>query len=256
MTVDVTAIALAIVGLMVGSFLNVCIYRIPQRRSVVHPRSRCAACERPLAWYENIPVMSYIVLRGRCRTCGTRISLQYPLVEIVTAAAFVMQYDALGLTPLLAVRIAFACILIVLFAIDLEHQLLPNVITLPALCAGLIVSVVMPPGIVDALIGALVGGGVLFLIAEVYFRLRREEGMGMGDVKMLAMIGAFLGWKLTILTLILSSIGGSLAGIVLLVTHRGNMKAAIPFGTFLAAGAFLASLYGDPLVTWYLRHLG
>jgi leader peptidase (prepilin peptidase)/N-methyltransferase len=256
MTVDITAIGLAVVGLMVGSFLNVCIYRIPQRRSVVHPRSRCAACGRPLAWYENIPVISYIVLRGRCRTCGTRISLQYPIVEIVTAAAFVMQYEALGLTPLLAVRVAFACILIVLFAIDLEHQLLPNVITLPALCAGLAVSVVVPPGIVGALIGALVGGGILFLIAEVYFRLRHEEGMGMGDVKMLAMIGAFLGWKLTVLTLIVASIGGSVAGIVLLITRRGNLKAAIPFGVFLSPAAFLASLYGDPLVSWYLHHLG
>jgi len=256
MTVDLTAIVLAIVGLMVGSFLNVCIYRIPQRRSIVRPRSQCAACERQLAWYENIPVMSYIALRGRCRTCGTRISLQYPLVEVITAAAFVVQYEVLGLTPLLAVRMVFACILIVLFAIDLEHQLLPNVITLPALCGGLAASLVLPPGIRDALIGALVGGGILFLIAEVYFRLRKEEGMGMGDVKMLAMIGAFLGWKLTILTLILASVGGSLAGIVILIAQRGNLKAAIPFGTFLAAGALFASLYGDPLVTWYLRHLG
>jgi leader peptidase (prepilin peptidase)/N-methyltransferase len=256
MTVDPTAAALAIIGLMVGSFLNVCIYRIPHRRSVVHPRSRCAACERPLAWYENIPVVSYIGLRGRCRTCGTRISLQYPVVEIITGAVFVIEYEALGFTPLLAVRILFACILIVLFAIDLEHQLLPNVITLPALCVGLVVSLVLPPGIIDALIGALVGGGILFLIAEVYFRLRKEEGMGMGDVKMLAMIGAFLGWKLTILTLILASVGGSLAGVVLLITQRGNLKAAIPFGTFLAAGALLASLYGDRLVTWYLSHLG
>jgi leader peptidase (prepilin peptidase)/N-methyltransferase len=222
----------------------------------VHPRSRCAACERPLAWYENIPLASYIALRGRCRSCGTRISVQYPIVEIVTAVAFVVQYEALGLTPLLVVRIGFACVLIVLFAIDLEHQLLPNVITLPALCVGLLVSLVLPPGIEDAFIGALVGGGILFLIAEVYYRLRKEEGMGMGDVKMLAMIGAFLGWKLTILTLILASVGGSLAGIVLLTTQRGNLKAAIPFGTFLAAGALVASLYGDPLVTWYLRHLG
>ena len=255
MTVDVTAIALAVTGLMVGSFLNVCIYRIPIRRSVVRPRSRCAACERPLAWYENIPVLSWVALGGRCRTCGARISLQYPLVEIVTAAVFVMEYEAVGLAPLLPVRILFACVLIVLFAIDLEHQLLPNVITLPALVVGLAASLVFPPGIRDALIGALIGGGILFLIAEVYFRLRNEEGMGMGDVKMLAMIGAFLGWKLTILTLILASIGGSVVGIVILVTQRGNLKAAIPFGTFLALGALLASLYGEPLVAWYLNLL-
>ncbi|HTI38412.1 MAG TPA: A24 family peptidase [Vicinamibacterales bacterium] len=252
---DATAIVLALVGLMVGSFLNVCIYRIPQRRSVVRPRSRCASCERPLAWYENIPVASYIALRGRCRTCGARIALRYPIVELATAAAFVLEYAVLGWSPLLPVRIAFACILIVLFAIDLEHQLLPNVITLPALCAGLVAAIALPPGLRDALIGAIVGGGILFLIAEVYFRLRHEEGMGMGDVKMLAMIGAFLGWKLTLLTLILASLGGSLAGVLLLVTRRGNLKAALPFGTFLAAGALAASLFGEPIVAWYLGRL-
>jgi leader peptidase (prepilin peptidase)/N-methyltransferase len=255
MTFDVIAVAFAVVGLMVGSFLNVCIYRIPLRRSVVYPRSKCVSCDRPLAWYENIPVVSYLVLRGRCRTCGTRISLQYPLVELTTAAAFVIHYEVLGLSPLLPVRIAFTCVLIVLFAIDLEHQLLPNVITLPALAAGLVLSLVLPPGLRDALIGVLVGGGILFLIAEVYFRLRKEEGMGMGDVKMLAMIGAFLGWKLTVLTLILASFGGSIAGILLLVTRRGNMKAALPFGTFLAAGALAASLFGEPLVNWYVHLL-
>jgi leader peptidase (prepilin peptidase)/N-methyltransferase len=255
MTFDVIAVAFAVVGLMVGSFLNVCIYRIPLRRSVVYPRSKCVSCDRPLAWYENIPVVSYLVLRGRCRTCGTRISLQYPLVELTTAAAFVIHYEVLGLSPLLPVRIAFTCVLIVLFAIDLEHQLLPNVITLPALAAGLVLSLVLPPGLRDALIGVLVGGGILFLIAEVYFRLRKEDGMGMGDVKMLAMIGAFLGWKLTVLTLILASFGGSIAGILLLVTRRGNMKAALPFGTFLAAGALAASLFGEPLVNWYVHLL-
>jgi leader peptidase (prepilin peptidase)/N-methyltransferase len=255
MPVDLVAIAFGIVGLMVGSFLNVCIHRVPHRQSVVFPRSRCGSCERPLAWYENIPVVSYLALRGRCRTCRARISLQYPIVELLTAAMFVVQYEVVGLSPLLAVRILFGCVLIVLFAIDLEHQLLPNVITLPALAVGLAASVVLPPGLRDALIGALVGGGVLFLIAEVYFRLRHEEGMGMGDVKMLAMIGAFLGWKLTILTLILASLGGSVVGIVLLITQRGTLKAAIPFGTFLAAGALVASLYGDPLVAWYLNLL-
>jgi leader peptidase (prepilin peptidase)/N-methyltransferase len=255
MAVDFVAIALGVVGLMVGSFLNVCIYRIPQGRSVVHPGSCCAVCDRPLAWFENIPVISYVVLRGRCRTCNSGISIQYPLVELMTAAVFVVEYEMLGLSALLAVRIAFGCVLIVLFAIDLEHQLLPNVVTLPALCAGLAASIAFPPGLRDALIGALVGGGILFLIAEVYFRLRHEEGMGMGDVKMLAMIGAFLGWKLAILTLILASLGGSMAGVLLLVTRRGNLKAAIPFGTFLAGGALVASLYGEPLVAWYLNLL-
>ena len=255
MAVDLPAIAIAIIGLMVGSFLNVCIYRIPLRLSVVRPRSRCGSCERPLAWWENIPVFSYVALGGRCRSCKARISLRYPIVELVTAAVFVMVYERIGLTALLPVRIAFACVLIVLFAIDLEHQLLPNIITLPALGAGLVASFVLPPGIRDAVLGALVGGGILFLIAEVYFRLRKEEGMGMGDVKMLAMIGAFLGWKLTMLTLILASVGGSLGGVLILISQRGNLKAPIPFGTFLAAGALAASLYGEPLVAWYVNLL-
>jgi leader peptidase (prepilin peptidase) / N-methyltransferase len=242
----------AVVGLAVGSFLNVCIHRLPRGRSIVWPSSRCAECDRPLAWYENIPLVSYAGLRGRCRSCGARIAIRYPIVEAVTAAAFVLQYMALGWTPLLAVRLLFASMLIVLFAIDLEHQILPNTITLPGIVVGLVCAIAFPPGLRDALIGAAVGGGVLFAVAEGYYRIRGEEGMGMGDVKMLALVGAFLGWKLTVLTLVLASFTGSLAGGVILVTRRGGLKAALPFGTFLAFGAFVAATAGDRIIAWYV----
>ena len=242
----------AVAGLVVGSFLNVCIYRLPRRESVVWPGSRCTACGRHLAWFENIPLASWMVLRGRCRTCGTRISIVYPLVEAITALVFVGALFVYGLSALLAVRLVFACALIVLFAIDLEHQILPNTVTLPGIATGFAASLFLPPGWISSLIGIAIGGGVLFAIAEAYYRIRGQEGLGMGDVKMLAMIGAFLGWPLTLLTLIFASFAGSAVGVGLLATGRGTMQAALPFGTFLALGALAAALVGEPLLAWYL----
>ena len=239
-------------GLLVGSFLNVCIYRLPRAESIAWPGSRCTSCGRQLAWFENIPVLSWAVLRGRCRSCGAAVSMQYPMVELVTAVLFAGGLVVYGLTPLLAVRLAFGCALIVLFAIDLEHQILPNVITLPGIVAGFLASLFLPPGWLSSLIGILIGGGVLFAIAEAYYRVRRQEGLGMGDVKMLAMIGAFLGWQLTLLTLVLASFAGSAVGIGLMASRRGTMQAALPFGTFLALGAIAAALIGEPLVAWYV----
>ena len=241
----------AIVGASVGSFLNVCIYRLPRSESLVHPRSRCTSCGRQLTWRDNIPVLSWVLLKGRCRTCGARVSSMYPVVEAITAAAFVFGYLLYGLTPLGVVRIAFACALIVLFVIDLQHRILPNVITLPGIVIGFVCSVFLPPGWIDSLIGILVGGGILFVIAEAYYRVRGVEGLGMGDVKLLGMIGAFLGWKLVILTLILASFAGSIVGVALISSGRGDMKLALPFGTFLAIGAVFAATWGDPIVTWY-----
>jgi leader peptidase (prepilin peptidase)/N-methyltransferase len=242
----------AVAGLAFGSFLNVCIYRIPRRESLVWPASHCTQCNRPLAWYENIPLVSWVVLRGRCRTCGAAISPMYPLVELATAATFAGAVAVYGLTPLMAVRLAFACALIVLFAIDFRHHILPNVITLPGVIAGFVASLFLPPGWISSLIGILAGGGVLLAIAEAYYRVRGQEGLGMGDVKMLAMIGAFLGWPLMLVTLVLASFAGSLVGILLLATGRGGMQAALPFGTFLALGALVAAVAGDALLAWYL----
>jgi leader peptidase (prepilin peptidase)/N-methyltransferase len=182
-------------GLVVGSFLNVCIHRLPLHESIVWPASHCTTCDRQLAWYENIPVASWLVLRGRCRTCGQPISWRYPLVELVTGAVFAGGLVVYGPTPLLVVRLAFACALIVLFAIDLQHQILPNLITLPGVVIGFVASLFLPPGWLSSAIGILAGGGSLLAIAEGYRRVRGQEGLGMGDVKMLAMIGAFLGWR-------------------------------------------------------------
>jgi len=246
-----SAIFLGLLGLIVGSFLNVCIYRLPRRQSINWPGSHCTSCDRPLAWYENIPVISWIMLRGRCRTCGARIAVMYPLVELITAALFVAGYLIYGWTPLLAVRLAFACAMVVLFAVDLRHHILPNVITVPGIVVGFVLSLMLPPGWKSSLIGLIAGGGVLFAIAEAYYRLRDVEGLGMGDVKMLSMIGAFLGWQLMLVTLVLASFAGSLIGIGVIAMGRGGMKAALPFGTFLAVGALTAAVVGDDLVAWY-----
>jgi leader peptidase (prepilin peptidase)/N-methyltransferase len=199
-----------------------------------------------------VPIVSWLWLRGRCRKCGVAVSWQYPIVEFVTAALFVLVAWLTPMGPLLFARLLLVCILVALFGIDLEHQILPNSITLPGIVVGLIFSAVAPPGLKDAIIGVLVGGGVLYAIAAGYYLWRREEGMGMGDVKMLAMIGGFLGWKAVLVTLVLSSFSGAIIGVLLLSLQKGDMKFALPFGTFLALGALAAMLVGDPLIAWYV----
>ena len=252
MPVGLVVTVLAVLGACVGSFLNVCIYRLPRRESLAWPGSHCTSCTRSLAWYENIPIVSWVVLRGRCRACRAPISWMYPIVEVTTALVFVIGYLLYGLTPLAAVRVLFACALIVLFVTDLQHKILPNVITVPGIVIGFACSLLVPPGWRDSLIGIVAGGGVLFALAEAYYRVRGQEGLGMGDVKLLGMIGAFLGWKLVLLTLVLASFAGSLAGGVMIASGRGSMKYALPFGTFLAVGALVAAIWGMPIVDWYL----
>ena len=242
---------ITLLGLCIGSFLNVCAYRLPLGLSVAHPRSRCTSCGRTLTWFDNLPVLSWIALGGRCRTCKKPVSWIYPAVEIVTALVFVITYLTYGLTLLGLVRVIFACALIVLFITDLQHKILPNAITLPGIVAGFVCSFFLPPGWFSSLIGLLVGGGFLLAIAEAYYRLRGQEGLGMGDVKLLAMIGAFLGWKLVLLTLVFASFTGSLVGGLMIASGRGSMKYALPFGTFLAVGALLAATWGDPIADWY-----
>ena len=244
--------ALAILGLAIGSFLNVCIHRVPRHASIAHPPSSCPNCGYRLRWIDNIPIASYAALGGRCRGCRAPISIRYPIVEIVTMVIFVVHYLVFGPDILLVPRLLFACILIVLFAIDLEHHLLPNVITLPGIVVGLAFSAMLPPGLVDALIGAAAGGGILWLIGEAYYRYSGQEGMGGGDVKMLAMIGAFLGWQAVILTLVLSSVVGALVGVIVIAVQRGGMKYALPYGTFLSLAALTASLFGARIIAWYI----
>lgn len=240
-----------LLGLVTGSFLNVCIHRLPRRLSIASPGSRCGSCETPIAWRDNVPVLSYGLLGGRCRHCGAGFSAVYPLVELATMVLFLLHLWVFGASALGLARVAFACAMVVLFFIDLEHQILPNVITLPGILAGLVASAFLPPGLVLSVLGALLGGGVLWAIAEVYVRVRGVEGMGMGDVKMLGMIGAFLGAPLMALTLVLASFTGALAGVGLMLAGRGDLQRRLPFGTFLAAAAVFASLWGQPIVDWY-----
>ncbi len=240
-----------LMGLCVGSFLNVVIYRLPLGQSLVSPRSRCTKCGYELRWYDNVPVLSWAWLGGRCRQCRAPISAQYPIVEIITGLLFLLVVWLTPVGPLLFSRLILMAILVALFGIDLEHQILPNSITLPGIAVGLMFSVIAPPGWKDALMGAVLGAAVLYGIAAAYYAVRREEGLGMGDVKMLAMIGAFLGWKAVLVTLVLSSFSGAAIGLALIAAHRGGMKLALPFGTFLAVGALAAMLVGEPLIAWY-----
>lgn len=241
---------LALLGMAVGSFLNVVIYRVPRRQSILSPPSRCPSCGRQLRWFENIPVVGWIALGGRCRTCHARIPVRYPIVETTTAGLFLLHYWTFGFGPLFFVRLLFACAMLALFCIDLDHKILPNTITIPGIIVGLAVSLV-GPGLRDAVIGAVVGGGSLLLIFYAWLWLRREEALGMGDVKMLAMIGAFLGWRLMLVTLVLSSVIGSIVGLAVIASGRGGLKSELPYGTFLALAAIAASVAGDAVVAWY-----
>lgn len=247
----VIAASLTVLGLAVGSFLNVVIYRLPRGESIAWPASHCTTCNRTLSWYENIPVLSWAALRGRCRTCRSPISIRYPIVELITGALFLGAYVAFGLQPLLPVRIVFACAMVVLFAIDLEHQILPNEITLPGIVIGFVCALFLPPGWKSSLIGLLAGGLFPFLVAEAYLRIRKREGMGMGDFKMLAMVGAFLGWPLVWLTLILACVLGIVIGGGALLISRRGMATRIAFGTFIAVAALVCAYFDGPATRLY-----
>jgi leader peptidase (prepilin peptidase) / N-methyltransferase len=245
-----TIALLALVGAAVGSFLNVCILRLPARQSIVNPGSRCPHCARPLRWYENVPIVSWIRLRARCAGCGHRISVMYPLVEVATAITFVAAWRAFGPTPLLATRLIFLSALIVLAVTDLRERLLPNAITLPGIIVGLVCSLVAPPGPVSALLGVVIGGVVPFVVGEIYYRVRGVDGLGMGDVKMLAMIGAFLGAPLALLTLFAASFLGVVVGVPIIILTR-NRDYPVPLGTLLSASAFAAAFAGQGIINWY-----
>ncbi|MGH9460086.1 MAG: prepilin peptidase [Vicinamibacteria bacterium] len=242
----------AVFGLIWGSFINVLIYRLPLGRSVVFPPSACPSCQARVAPYDNIPVLSYIFLGGRCRHCRTRISIRYPFVEILVAAGSWAAYHRHGFTIEYGVEFGFVAAMVALVFIDYDHRILPNVITIPGAIVGLLLAFVreaITP--TEALVGAGLGAGLLFAVAEAYFRLRRVEGLGMGDVKMMAMVGAFLGWKGVLLTLLVGSFLGSLVGLALMATQGKSLKTALPFGTFLGMAATATVFGGAPLIDWY-----
>jgi len=243
-----------IFGAIVGSFLNVCIFRLPKEESIIWPGSHCPHCKKPIRFYDNIPLLSYLLLGGKCRQCHRSISLQYPLVEGITALLSLFLIMKFGLSPTYLIYFAFVAALIVITVIDLYHQIIPDVISLPGIGVGLLASLMIPQiTFFNSLLGILLGGGSLFLIATVYQWLFKREGMGGGDVKMLAMIGAFLGWKAVIVTILLGSLIGSIIGIIAMALKGKDFKYAIPFGPFLSLGAVAALFYGERLIYWYLH---
>ena len=264
-------------GLVVGSFLNVVILRLPQGISISTPRSHCPKCKRLIPWYDNVPILSYVVLGGRCRRCNKKISMRYPFIEALSGAVAVLLYYKFGLSVEWAIFFTFSTALMALAFIDLEHRILPDPITLNGVWIGIVASVYLAQpsalaarllriagldganarviALTASLIGAVIGGGLLWGVAEAYLRLRGMEGMGFGDVKMMAMVGAFLGAPLALLTIMIGSLLGSVIGLVYIRFAGKSRQYELPFGTFLAVAAIVVVLYGDELVHWYFDRI-
>jgi len=269
----VTGILAAVFGLIVGSFLNVCIVRIPEGKSIVRPSSACPKCGAAIRPYDNIPVVSYLLLGGKCRGCKTVISKMYPTVELLTAVLFWGCYRIYGPTPEGVKWAVFSAVMVVLVFTDLRERILPDVVNYPGLAAGLLFSLLVAPedgtagwlaghlfhrvlpiraaSFAEAVLGAALGGGLLWLVSEGYFLLRKREGMGLGDVKMMLMTGAFFGVKRTLLTIFAGSLLGSTLGIVFILARRKRSNYELPFGTFLGLAALLVVFFGTPVVNWY-----
>jgi leader peptidase (prepilin peptidase)/N-methyltransferase len=262
----------AIVGAIIGSFLNVVIHRVPREESIAFPASRCPSCGTAIRPYDNVPVVSWAVLRGRCRSCKTPISARYPAVELLTAALFVLTYWLRsGLTLSLPFDLAFVAAILALIFIDAEHMILPNVITYPGAALAVVARVVVPnlygvaslggsqtqlrPWLVSlggALLGALVGGGFLWLVGWLWEKARGVEAMGLGDVKMMFMVGAYLGWPPTLLTIFVGVLTGSVAGVAVMMGRKErDMQMMLPFGIFLGLGSLVSLLFGTAIIDWY-----
>ncbi|HYV06548.1 MAG TPA: prepilin peptidase [Blastocatellia bacterium] len=264
--------ALFVFGMIIGSFLNVVIYRLPKHESIVFPGSHCPSCDAEIKPYDNIPVISYLILGGRCRSCAVRISPVYPGVELLVGVLYLLCYLRDGLSLILLADVVFVSLIVPLVFIDLRYKLLPNRITYPGFPVLVVLRLLAPDpwvlahtprwfglergpdwavALLGAALGAAVGAGSLWLVREIYYRLRKVEGMGLGDVKMMLMAGAFLGWQLTLLTIFLGSLLGSIVGVLMIVLRGGNMRMAIPFGVFLGPAAIIALYVGPAFVEWY-----
>jgi leader peptidase (prepilin peptidase)/N-methyltransferase len=271
----IALIFVSTLGALIGSFLNVVIHRVPREESIVFPNSRCPSCGTAIRPYDNIPVLSFLVLRGRCRACGVSISPRYPAIEGLTALLFGLVFLHDGLTLALPFDLVFVAALVALVFIDAEHMILPDVITLPGFAFALVARAVVPNvyglaflsegllegwpvwavSVAGALFGAAVGGGSLWLMGWLWERLRGVEAMGLGDVKMLFMVGAYLGWPLTILTIFLGVVGGAVVGVGLMLWRRErDMQMLLPFGIFLGIGAIASLLLGRQIIEWYIGH--
>lgn len=264
-------------GVAFGSFLNVCIHRIPQQQSLL-AGSKCPHCKAPVRYYDNIPIVSFLLLRGRCRNCQAPIALRYLLVELSTGILFMAGLWRFGLGWSLLFNTLLLCIILVLMLIDYDYKILPNVITLPGAAIGLLASPFqeqefyldsltqwassgvrsaqnqdLAVAYVGSLIGLIIGGGLLWLVAELYYRFRKVEGLGFGDVKMMAMVGAFLGWKYALLTVFVGSISGSVVGLAIMKLQNRDASYQMPFGTFLGLGTAISVFFGQELLEWYLQ---
>lgn len=254
----------AVLGLIVGSYLNVVIYRLPRGISTVLPRSRCPECGELIRPLDNVPVLSFLLLGGRCRACRARISWRYPLIELATAALFVACLLRFGVTIEAPAAALFGSLMLALAAIDSEHMILPDVLTWPGIALGILLQPLLPwarlgdgpwGAVAGAVAGALLGGGVLLAVWLAWYLVRREEGMGLGDVKMLAAIGAFLGWKGVLVALFIAALSGATAGLALIARGSLGARSKLPFGVFLALGGLTALFAGEPLVRAYARLL-
>ncbi len=247
--------AVLVLGLIVGSFLNVCIYRIPRRLSIVWPGSACPQCGRPVRWFDNVPVLSYLTLRGRCRDCDTRIAIRYPLVELAAGLGFLAVALVSSDLWSAAVGCAFVALLIVVALVDLDFQIIPNRIVFFGAVVGLAAATIISPGITGALLGALVGGGTLLGVSCLYRWATGVDGMGAGDIKLMAMVGLFVGWQGALFTIFIGAIGGTVVGLGLIAFKGRSRRAAVPFGTFLAPAAISVWLAGDEVFRWYVMTL-
>jgi leader peptidase (prepilin peptidase)/N-methyltransferase len=242
----VVQVYLFLIGSIIGSFLNVCIHRIPLHQSIVTPRSHCPKCEKIIPWYHNVPILSYVWLRGKCAFCGERISPVYPFVELLTAVLFVILYLYFGISALFFIYAYFACSIIILIFVDYYHRLLPAVITFPSIAIGFATSFVNPYiGPRDSGLGILVGAGVLTVVYFFFKWVRKKEGLGDGDIVMLAMVGAFLGWQNVLLVLFFSSFLGSLIGMVFILVLKKGADFMYPYGTFIGAAALPIMFWGE-----------
>jgi len=249
---------LGVVGLMVGSFANVCVHRIPRGESIVFPGSHCPNCDHAIAMYDNIPLFSWLILKGNCRHCSQAIAWRYPLLEMVMGICWAGLAWHYGVTAELAVALLLFSLLWILSVIDLETYLLPNVLTYPGIGVGLICSYWLGgvAGGQAALIGALAGYGVFWLVARLFLMLTGREGMGYGDFKLLAMLGAFMGWQALPFIILASSVVGTVVGIVFLLLARRGMRAEIPFGPYLAMAGMIWFVWGQQVLDWYIQFVG
>lgn len=259
-----------ILGAIIGSFLNVCIVRLPNEQSIVTPRSHCVNCKKMIPWYDNIPFFSYLVLRGQCRFCEKKISPRYILVELITALTFLGLYSYYGLSMLLLPYLVMVSCFIIATFVDFEHRIIPDEVSVGGMCAGLIFSLFIPqlhnvPSLGQSLImihlhslgmsllGALIGGGVIYLMGLLGDFLFKKESMGGGDIKLLAMVGAFLGWKLAVLTFFVAPFFGALYGVIEKIRTKESM---IAYGPFLVLGALICLFWGDPIIAWIMSGYG